>query len=241
MEVLVENLLRRSPRSERMEEGGEMAEDVLAQVLTWYEQGDYFQVLGLRWPKADTQGGPLWRTSESEVAAAYRRRSLQVHPDKHADHNERAKRAFEAVNEAYSVLTSSQKREPVLRQFAEKWLHWMKQYYPEELENHSSALEKQASARFSSDVKQQMHERLQRQMQRRAYYEKRKREVERECTLVSDNAPPSSTRAADDAGKTGESGEEHMSKRRRCATSAPTAGPAAMSNRTRPRRKPGFI
>lgn len=61
---------------------------------------DYYDVLGV------AKGA-----SEAEVKSAYRKKAVEWHPDKHKDNKEEAERRFKEINEAYQVLSDSQKKQ----------------------------------------------------------------------------------------------------------------------------------
>lgn len=48
--------------------------------------------------------------SADEIKKAYRKQALEWHPDKHKDNKEAAERRFKEINEAYQILSDSQKR-----------------------------------------------------------------------------------------------------------------------------------
>ena len=58
-------------------------------------------------------------TPQSEIKAAYRKRAKQFHPDLHPD-DPKAKAKFQALNEAYSVLSDPEKRSKYDR-YGEHW------------------------------------------------------------------------------------------------------------------------
>jgi len=60
---------------------------------------DYYDILGI------SKG-----TSADEIKKAYRKQALEWHPDKHKDNKEAAERRFKEINEAYQILSDSQKR-----------------------------------------------------------------------------------------------------------------------------------
>lgn len=61
-------------------------------------------LLQLPEPEADELGRPTWLCTAQDVARAYRRMSVQVHPDKHPN-NEEARTAFEALKSTHKLLT----------------------------------------------------------------------------------------------------------------------------------------
>lgn len=63
-------------------------------------KSDYYETLGVS-----------KNASASEIKAAYRKKALEWHPDKHKDDKEEAEAKFKAINEAYQVLSDSQKRQ----------------------------------------------------------------------------------------------------------------------------------
>jgi molecular chaperone DnaJ len=60
---------------------------------------DYYDILGVS-----------KSASAEEIKKAYRKQALEWHPDKHKDDKEAAEKRFKEVNEAYQVLSNSQKR-----------------------------------------------------------------------------------------------------------------------------------
>lgn len=48
--------------------------------------------------------------SAEEIKKAYRKQALEWHPDKHKDEKEAAEKRFKEINEAYQILSDSQKR-----------------------------------------------------------------------------------------------------------------------------------
>jgi DnaJ-class molecular chaperone len=60
---------------------------------------DYYDILGV------SKGA-----SADEIKKAYRKQALEWHPDRHKDDKEAAEKRFKEINEAYQVLSSSQKR-----------------------------------------------------------------------------------------------------------------------------------
>lgn len=62
-------------------------------------KSDYYDVLGV-----------AKSASQDEIKKAYRKQALEWHPDKHADNKEAAEKRFKEINEAYQVLSDTQKR-----------------------------------------------------------------------------------------------------------------------------------
>jgi len=62
-------------------------------------KSDYYDILGV--PK---------NASADEIKRAYRKQALEWHPDKHKENKEEAERRFKEINEAYQVLSDSEKR-----------------------------------------------------------------------------------------------------------------------------------
>src|SRR3990170_4377976 len=62
-------------------------------------KSDYYDMLGV------STGA-----SAEEIKKAYRKQALEWHPDKHKDNKEAAEKRFKEVNEAYQILSDSQKR-----------------------------------------------------------------------------------------------------------------------------------
>ncbi len=63
-------------------------------------KSDYYDILGI------SKG-----VSADEIKKAYRKQALEWHPDKHKDNKEAAERRFKEINEAYQILSDSQKRQ----------------------------------------------------------------------------------------------------------------------------------
>ena len=63
-------------------------------------KSDYYDILGVT--KA---------ASADEIKKAYRKQALEWHPDRHKDDKEAAERRFKEINEAYQVLSDTQKRQ----------------------------------------------------------------------------------------------------------------------------------
>lgn len=63
-------------------------------------KSDYYDILGVS-----------KNTSQDEVKKAYRKQALEWHPDKHKDNKEAAEKRFKEINEAYQILSDSQKRQ----------------------------------------------------------------------------------------------------------------------------------
>lgn len=62
-------------------------------------KSDYYDILGVS--KTATQ---------EEIKKAYRKQALEWHPDRHKDDKEVAEKRFKEVNEAYQILSDTQKR-----------------------------------------------------------------------------------------------------------------------------------
>ena len=62
-------------------------------------KSDYYDILGVS-KDATAQ----------EIKTAYRKQALEWHPDRHKDDKENAEKRFKGVNEAYQILSDSQKR-----------------------------------------------------------------------------------------------------------------------------------
>jgi len=60
---------------------------------------DYYDILGV------SKGA-----SQDEIKKAYRKQALEWHPDRHKDDKEAAEKRFKEINEAYQVLSDSNKR-----------------------------------------------------------------------------------------------------------------------------------
>jgi len=63
-------------------------------------KSDYYDILGV------SKG-----VSSDEIKKAYRKQALEWHPDKHKDNKEAAEKRFKEINEAYQILSDSQKRQ----------------------------------------------------------------------------------------------------------------------------------
>jgi DnaJ-class molecular chaperone len=62
-------------------------------------KSDYYDILGIS-----------KNASADEIKKAYRKQALEWHPDRHKDNKEEAERRFKEINEAYQILSDSQKR-----------------------------------------------------------------------------------------------------------------------------------
>ncbi|MCJ7805342.1 DnaJ domain-containing protein [Patescibacteria group bacterium] len=62
-------------------------------------KSDYYDILGV-----------TKNASAEELKKAYRKQALEWHPDRHKDEKEVAEKRFKEINEAYQVLSDSQKR-----------------------------------------------------------------------------------------------------------------------------------
>ncbi len=63
-------------------------------------KSDYYDILGVS-----------KNASAEEIKKAYRKQALEWHPDRHKEDKEEAERRFKEINEAYQVLSDSQKRQ----------------------------------------------------------------------------------------------------------------------------------
>ncbi len=63
-------------------------------------KSDYYDILGV-----------TKTASADELKKAYRKQALEWHPDRHKDNKEAAEKRFKEINEAYQVLSDSQKRQ----------------------------------------------------------------------------------------------------------------------------------
>ena len=63
-------------------------------------KSDYYGILGVS-----------KEATEADIKKAYRKQALQWHPDKHKDKKEAAEKRFKEINEAYQILSDSEKRE----------------------------------------------------------------------------------------------------------------------------------
>jgi molecular chaperone DnaJ len=62
-------------------------------------KSDYYDILGV-----------IKSASADEIKKAYRKQALEWHPDRHADDKEAAEKRFKEINEAYQILSDTQKR-----------------------------------------------------------------------------------------------------------------------------------
>ena len=62
-------------------------------------KSDYYTILGVS-----------KSASAEELKKAYRKQALEWHPDRHKDNKEEAEKRFKEINEAYQILSDSQKR-----------------------------------------------------------------------------------------------------------------------------------
>jgi DnaJ-class molecular chaperone len=63
-------------------------------------KADYYDILGIN-----------KSASVEEIKKAYRKQAVEWHPDKHKDNKEAAEKRFKEINEAYQILSDSQKRQ----------------------------------------------------------------------------------------------------------------------------------
>lgn len=63
-------------------------------------KSDYYDILGV------SKG-----VSAEEIKKAYRKQALEWHPDRHKEDKEAAEKRFKEINEAYQILSDSQKRQ----------------------------------------------------------------------------------------------------------------------------------
>lgn len=63
-------------------------------------KSDYYDILGIS-----------KNASADEIKKAYRKQALEWHPDRHKDDKEAAEKRFKEINEAYQILSDSQKRQ----------------------------------------------------------------------------------------------------------------------------------
>jgi DnaJ-class molecular chaperone len=62
-------------------------------------KSDYYNTLGV------SKGA-----SQAEIKKAYRKQAVEWHPDKHKDNKEAAEKRFKEINEAYQILSDTEKR-----------------------------------------------------------------------------------------------------------------------------------
>ena len=62
-------------------------------------KSDYYDILGVS-----------KNASAEEIKKAYRKQALEWHPDRHKDEKEAAEKRFKEINEAYQILSDTQKR-----------------------------------------------------------------------------------------------------------------------------------
>lgn len=63
-------------------------------------KSDYYDILGIN-----------KSASANDIKAAYRKKAIEWHPDKHKDNKEEAEQKFKEINEAYQILSDPQKRQ----------------------------------------------------------------------------------------------------------------------------------
>ncbi|MEK7188812.1 MAG: DnaJ C-terminal domain-containing protein, partial [Patescibacteria group bacterium] len=63
-------------------------------------KSDFYEILGIS-----------KSSSSDEIKKAYRKQALAWHPDRHANDKDEAERRFKEINEAYQVLSDTQKRQ----------------------------------------------------------------------------------------------------------------------------------
>ena len=62
-------------------------------------KSDYYDMLGVS-----------KEANADEIKKAYRKQAVEWHPDKHKENKEAAEKRFKEINEAYQVLSDTQKR-----------------------------------------------------------------------------------------------------------------------------------
>ena len=77
-----------------------MSQDIEGFIFYKMSKRDYYEVLGV------TKGA-----QEAEIKKAYKRLAMKHHPDRNKDDKEAAEKKFKEIQEAYSILSDSQKRQ----------------------------------------------------------------------------------------------------------------------------------
>ena len=172
--------------------------ETIDHILEMYQKKDYFGLLRLEYPSVDALGRPVWDVSPAQVSKAYRALSVLVHPDKVAssqthnkDIHERARDAFEALNESHKKLKDAHALEQILKDSIamakdkkEREVAGLGsvqdrvQYMSGEL-NEKKRLRKEESDVLNDEIQEQMREK------RRQLIERKRRARERETGDVN--------------------------------------------------------
>lgn len=112
--------------------------DAIQKILACRDAQDYFGMLDLERPSIDALDRPVWNVSSDEIARAYRKATILVHPDKieaalvtkldsneasFEDENElrqQARDAFDALRQGRTILDDPDSLERVLKASVEK-------------------------------------------------------------------------------------------------------------------------
>jgi len=171
--------------------------EAIDHILEMYHKKDYFGLLHLEYPSVDALGRPAWDVSPAQVSKAYRTLSVLVHPDKIAssqlhtkDIHEKARDAFEALNESHKKLKDADSLEQILKDSIamakdkkEREIAGLGsiqdrvQYMSGEL-NEKKRLRKEQSAVLNEEIQEQMREK------RRQLVERKRRALERDADDV---------------------------------------------------------
>jgi len=107
----------------------------LETILACRDNGDYFRMFDLEYPSVDALDRPVWNVTSEEIARAYRKASILVHPDKITtslvqagiDKGERhdvlcsqARDAFDALRQGRVALEDPDSLERVLKSWVDK-------------------------------------------------------------------------------------------------------------------------
>ena len=122
-------------------------------ILKAHKEKDYFTALNLPHPSCDDVGDPVWKVSAAELSKAFRKRSLQTHPDKNLAKN--AREAFDVLSECHKKLREEGTRNKALKDFAAKAWDKRCEEDPELRAKAGKIREKREAEKFKEEIKRQ--------------------------------------------------------------------------------------